>query len=431
MEQKIEKHAKRGGRRLHNALNERAVRAAKEPGRYFDGQGLFLMVQPSGARSWVQRVTVKGRRQELGLGPYPVVTLKMAREAALTNRREIRNGENPKTTRRQARGVPTFAEAERKVFALRRGGWKGEKHAKDWTESMRLHVLPRLGAISVADVTIEDVLNALSPIWHSKPTTAKRVRQRISAVLAWAVAQGLRPDNPADSARAVLARQPNGKTAQRSLPYAEVAGAIAAVRASNATPALKLAFEFLALTAARSGEVREATWAEIDLEAATWTIPAERMKAGRAHRVPLSERALEVLAEARAFGDGRGFIFPNRGRPIGNTGFVQALRRLGIDTTAHGFRASFRVWAQERTNIPREVCEAALAHTLKDKAEAAYARSDLFDRRRELMEAWSRFLNPQPADVVSLDAHREAAGSIAREALALARELGHGEGRQA
>ena len=409
VEQRTMETRKVGGRRLHNALSERTVRAAKKPGRHFDGQGLFLMVQPSGAKSWVQRVTVQGRRMELGLGPYPVVTLAIAREAALTNRREIRNGENPKTNRRRARGVQSFAEAERKVFDLRRGGWKGEKHAKDWTESMRLHVLPRLGAISVADVSTEDVIAVLSPIWHAKPTTAKRVRQRIGAVLTWAVAQGLRPDNPADSARAVLARQPNGKTAQRSLPYAEVAGAVATMQGSSATPAVKLAFEFMTLTAARSGEVREATWREIDLEARIWTVPASRMKAGREHRVPLSSRAIEVLREARTVGDGRGFIFPNRGRPIGNTGFVQALRRLGIDATAHGFRASFRTWAQERTNVPREVCEAALAHTLKDKAEAAYARSDLFERRRELMEAWSRFLNPQPADVVSLDAHREAA----------------------
>ena len=410
MEQRAMEARKVGGRRLHNALSERTVRAAKAPGRYFDGQGLFLIVEPSGAKRWAQRLAVGGRRQELGLGGYPVVSLKMARDAAIQNRREARNGENPKTTRRQTRGAPAFAEAERKVFDLRRGGWKGERHAKDWTESMRLHVLPRLGAISVADVSTEDVIAVLSPIWHSKPTTAKRVRQRIAAVLTWAVAQGLRSDNPADSARAVLARQSNGKTAQRSLPYVEVAGAVATVRASHATPALKLAFEFMVLTAARSGEVREATWNEIDLEAATWTVPASRMKAEREHRVPLSGRAVEILTEARALRSNHGdLVFPSRGgRPIGNTGFVQALRRLGIDATAHGFRASFRTWAQERTNVPREVCEAALAHTLKDKAEAAYARSDLFERRRELMDRWARYLDPEPADVVSLDAHREA-----------------------
>ena len=410
MKRQIPEDGKKGGRRLRNALNERAVRGAKQPGRYFDGHGLFLLVEASGAKRWKQRLTVGGHRQELGLGPYPVVTLAMARETALTNQREIRNGGNPKTNRRRARGVRTFAEAERKVFDLRRSGWKGERHARDWTDSMRLHVLPRLGASSVADVSTEDVIAVLSPIWHARPTTAKRVRQRIAAVFAWAIAQGLRPDNPADSARVVLMRQPNGSKAQRSVPYTEVAGAIATILGSNVAPILKLAFEFLVLTAARSGEVREATWNEFDLEAAMWAVPAYRMKAGREHRVPLSGRAVEVLTSARALRSKHSdLVFPARGgRPIGNTAFVQALRRLGIDATAHGFRASFRVWAQERTNIPREVCEAALAHTLKDKAEAAYARSDLFEKRRELMERWARYLNPEPADVVNLDAHREA-----------------------
>ncbi len=238
----------------------------------------------------------------------------------------------------------------------------------------------------MAEVSTEDVIAVLTPIWHQKPTTAKRVRQRIDAVLTWAVAQGLRPDNPADAVKAVLARQPNGSTPQRSLPYNEVSGAIAAVQRSNVAPMLMLAFEFLVLTAARAGEVRFAAWNEIDPEAATWTVPASRMKAGRAHRIPLSQRALDVLAGARVLrSEQSDLVFPSRGgRPLTERCFVQALSRLGIDATAHGFRASFRVWAQERTGSPREVCEAALAHTLKDKAEAAYARSDLFERRPEL-----------------------------------------------
>ena len=409
VERQTSEGKKKGGRRLHNALSERTVRAAKAPGRYFDGQGLFLMIQPSGARSWIQRVTVKGRRQELGLGPYPVVTLKMAREAALTNRREIRNGENPKTNRRRERGVPTFAEAARKVFELRRPGWRNAKHAGQWIGTLEEFVFPRFGDRGVDEITTEDVIGVLGPMWHAKPTTAKRVRQRIGSVLTWAVAQGLRSDNPADAVKAVLARQSSGSTAHRSLPYAEVAGAINSVQTSHVAPVLKVAFEFLVLTAARAGEVRLATWDEIDLEAATWTIPAERMKAAREHRVPLSKHALEVLAEARMLGNGRdGLVFPSRGRPIGNTAFVQALRRLRIDATAHGFRASFRVWAQECTNFPREVCEAALAHTIKDKAEAAYARSDLFEKRRELMDGWARYLNPAAAPVVSLDRARAA-----------------------
>ena len=404
------RESKLGGRRLHHALTAKRVQTVSAPGRYFDGHGLYLLVEPSGAKRWKQRLAVHGKRRELGLGGYPLVTLAMAREAALANRRAVHAGGDPLAEKRRARGVPTFAEAARKVFELRRDGWRNAKHAGQWITTLEQFVFPRFGARGVDEITTEDVIAVLSPIWHSKPTTAKRVRQRIGAVLTWAVAQGLRPDNPADAVKAVLPKQNGAGEAHRALPYIEVADAIAAVRASGAAPVLKLAFEYLVLTAARAGEVRLATWDEIDMDAATWTVPGERMKAGREHRVPLSDRALAVLDEARALRSKRGdLVFPSRGgRPLTERGFVQALSRLGIDATAHGFRASFRVWAQERTNIPREVCEAALAHTLKDKSEAAYARSDLFSKRRDLMERWTRFLSPAPADVVSLDARRGA-----------------------
>ena len=407
------RESKPGGRRLHHALTAKRVQTVSAPGRYFDGHGLYLLVEPSGAKRWKQRLAVHGKRRELGLGGYPLVTLAMAREAALANRRAVHAGGDPLAEKRRARGVPTFAEAARKVFELRRDGWRNAKHAGQWITTLEQFVFPRFGARGVDEITTEDVIAVLSPIWHSKPTTAKRVRQRIGAVLTWAVAQGLRPDNPADAVKAVLPK-PNGAggNVHRALPYIEVADAIAAVRACGAAPVLKLAFEYLVLTAARAGEVRLATWDEIDMDAATWTVPGERMKAGREHRVPLSDRALAVLDEARALRSKRGdLVFPSRGgRPLTERGFVQALSRLGIDATAHGFRASFRVWAQECTNIPREVCEAALAHTLKDKSEAAYARSDLFSKRRDLMERWTLYLNPAPADVVSLDARRGAGG---------------------
>ena len=235
--------------------------------------------------------------------------------------------------------MPTFAEAARKVFELRRPGWRNAKHAQQWIGTLEEFAFPRLGDRGVDEISTEDVIAVLGPIWHSKPTTAKRVRQRIGAVLTWAVAQGLRPDNPADAVKAVLARQTNGSKTQRSLPYAEVADAVATVRSSKVAPALKLAFEFLVLTAARAGEVRFATWSETDIEAATWTVPGERMKAGREHRVPLSARAVEILTEARALRSKHGdLVFPSRGgRPLTERGFVQALSRLDIDATAHGF----------------------------------------------------------------------------------------------
>ena len=398
-------------KRRYNVLSAAFVSKATAPGHYHDGHGLILRVTRAGTKQWVQRLRIRGKRRELGLGGYPLVTLAMAREAALANRRAVHAGGDPLAEKRRAHGVPTFAEAARKVFELRRDGWRNAKHAGQWITTLEQFVFPRIGARGVDEITTEDVIAVLSPIWHSKPTTAKRVRQRIGAVLTWAVAQGLRPDNPADAVKAVLPK-PNGAggNAHRALPYIEVADAIAAVRASGAAPVLKLAFEYLVLTAARAGEVRLATWDEIDMDAATWTVPGERMKAGREHRVPLSGRAVEVLGEAQALRSKRGdLVFPSRGgRPLTERGFVQALSRLGIDATAHGFRASFRVWAQECTNIPREVCEAALAHTLKDKSEAAYARSDLFSKRRDLMERWARFLSPALADVVSLDPRRGA-----------------------
>ena len=403
---------KRGGRRLHSALTDRTVKGATEPGRIFDGQGLFLLVTPGGAKMWKQRVTVKGRRQELGLGPYPVVTLAKAREVALENRRMVREGLSPKVERRRARGIPTFAELAHADFEHRKGGWRSAKHARDWMATLERFVFPQLGDRTVDDITTDDVFRVLSPIWHAKPTTGKLVRQRIGAVLAVAVAKGLRSDNPADTVKAMLGKHQSVETkGHRSLPYGDVAAALAKVRESRANRSTVLALEFLVLTAARSGEVRFATWSDIDTDAGTWTVPAERMKAGREHRVPLSARALDVLSEARSLGTGRSdLVFPGRtGKPIAERAIVQVLERLGIDATAHGFRSSFRVWAAERTNIPREVCEAALAHAIKDKAEAAYQRSDLFDRRRELMERWGGHLSDKSAGVVNLQTGRAAA----------------------
>ena len=355
---------------------------------------------------------MKGRRQELGLGPYPVVTLAKAREVALENRRMVREGLSPKVERRRARGIPTFAELARADFEHRKGGWRSTKHARDWMTTLERFVFPHFGDRTVDDITTDDVFRVLSPIWHAKPTTGKLVRQRIGAVLAVAVAKGLRSDNPADAVKAMLAKhQSVERKGHRSLPYGDVAAALTKVRESRANRSTALAFEFLVLTAARSGEVRFATWSEIDTDAGTWTVPAKRMKAGREHRVPLSARALDLLSEARSLGTGRSdLVFPGRtGKPIAERAIVQVLERLGIDATAHGFRSSFRVWAAERTNIPREVCEAALAHAIKDKAEAAYQRSDLFDRRRELMERWAAYLSNEPADVVNIQTGRPVA----------------------
>ena len=374
------------------------VRTVKKPGRYGDGHGLYLLVTPTGARCWVQRLVIRGRRRELGLGGFPLVTLAEAREKAFDNRRLARSGGDPLTEKRKDQGVPTFEEAAARVIDIHRPYWKGGgKSEAQWEHSLRQYVFPRLGRCSVSEITTADVLDVLTPMWPAKNVTARRVRQRIGAVMKWAVAQGYRGDNPAgDAIDAALPRNGLTKKHMKALPHGEVTGAVEAVRNSECSMVEKLAFEFLVLTACRSGEVLSAAWSEIDLEAREWNIPGERMKAKRPHRVPLSGRALEVLNGARTLSqddDGTGPVFPStiNGKPL--PGMSKMLRALDIKAVPHGFRSSFRDWAAEQTNHSREVMEAALAHVVDNQTEAAYARSDLFDRRRKLMDDWAAYLN--------------------------------------
>ena len=306
--------------RPNPALSAAFVRSAS-PGRRADGNGPYLFVQPAGTRSWIQRLVIRRRRRELGLG---------------------------------AAGL----------------------------------------ARPVSEVNSADVLEILTPIWHVKPETARAVRQRVRTVLEWAIAMEMRMDNPCDRVLPVLGPQGDIVEHMRALAHQDVAAAVERVRSlGSAAPTIKLAFEFLVLTAARSGEVRLATWAEMDVGGRVWTISAARMKAKREHRVPLCQRAVEILEAARTLGEGSDLVFPMRsGRPIAASTLPKMLRQHGVAAVAHGFRSSFRDWAAEETDHPREVIEAALAHVVRDKVEAAYARSDLFARRRRLMNDWAAYL---------------------------------------
>ena len=383
---------KRRGRHPHQALSAAFVRSAP-PGRHADGNGLYLFVQPTGTRSWVQRLVIRGRRRELGLGAATLVPLAKAREQALANRMLARSGGDPLSEKRRVQGVPTFAEAARRVLEQKQGGWRGRWHAQNWWRSMERYAFPRIGSRPVSEVNTADVLEILTPIWHVKAETARAVRQRIRSVIEWAIALDMRSDNPCDRVLPVLGPQNDIVTHRQALPHRGVAAAIETVRAGSAQPTVKLAFEFLVLTATRSGEVRGAQWAEIDTTDGVWTLSAQRMKAKREHRVPLCGRALEVLDAARALGDGNPHVFPMRsGRPISASTLVTTLQNLRIAAVPHGFRSSFRDWAAEKTDHPREVIEAALAHVVQNKVEAAYARSDLFERRRLLMDDWSEYL---------------------------------------
>ena len=377
--------------RKARSLTAARVRTEKRPGRYHDGQGLYLQVDPSGARRWLQRVVIRGKRTDLGLGGWPLVSLNAAREKAMENRRIARVGGDPRTEKRD---VPTFAEAAAEVIKLNLPTWRNTKHAAQWGSTLRTYVFPHFGSRLVTEVSGSDVMKALTLIWTAKPETARRVRQRISAVMKWAIANNYRLDNPAgDAIEAVLPKTSRTQAHHTALHYAAVPAAMRAVRAAKVTESSKLCLTFQVLTASRPGEARQAQWSEVDVGARTWTIPSERMKADREHRVPLSTQTMEILAEARSLDDGSGLVFPSRsGRPLSDMTHRKLLRALGIDCVPHGFRSSFRDWAAEQTDAPHAVMEAALAHVVGNSTEAAYFRSDLFERRRTLMTQWAEYL---------------------------------------
>ena len=379
------------------------VRSLSTPGRYGDGGTLHLVVAPRGTKAWVQRLTVNGRRRDIGLGGWPLVTLTEARNQAFENRRLARRGGDPLAHKNRAK-VPTFEQAVEKVIALHRESWKdGGKTANLWQATLREYAYPHIGEKRVDAVTTADVMQILTPIWVQKYETARKVRRRIGTVMKWSIAQRHRTDNPAgESITAALPKQHRPVRHSPAVPHGEVADAIRVVRASAAWLGTKLAFELLVLTATRSGEVRLATWDEIDIDMRVWTVPAARTKTGREHRVPLSDRAVEILNEAIALGDGTGLVFPSqRGKALSDMTISKLIKEQGIAAVPHGFRSSFRDWCAE-TGQSRELAEAALGHAVKNQTEAAYNRTTLFDLRRNLMEKWSLYLVGGSAKVLRM-----------------------------
>jgi integrase len=381
----------------HKALSSLRINSLSQPGRYGDGNGLYLVVDPSGAKRWVLRIVVQGKRRDIGLGSLRLVSLAEARAKALEYRKLARDGGDPIEAKRLSKlTVPTFAEAALSTLEQRRDGWRNEKHAMAWTNTLSTYVFPVMGDKRVDQIETADVLRALSPIWLAKPETARRIRQRIAIILDWAKAAGHRTgDNPVEGVGRGLPRHNEKRVHLAALPYAEVPEFVRSLACVPTNEFAKLGFEFLILTATRTSEVLKARWTEVDFGKTVWTIPAERMKAGREHRVPLAPRAVALLRTAGDIGDGSSFIFPGRNldAPMSNMVFLMVLRRMGARFTAHGFRSAFRDWASECTNFPREVCEMALAHSIKDRTEAAYRRGDLFVKRAELMKAWDRYIS--------------------------------------
>ena len=383
------------------------VRSLSRPGRYGDGGTLFLVVAPGGSKNWVQRVTIEGRRRDLGLGGWPVVSLAKARQRAFANRVAIADGLDPLARKRRPR-TPTFREASERALEANRPRWRNNKTADNWTTTMDKYVHPVFGDRPVNLIGREDVLRVLTPIWTAKPEIGRKVRQRIRATLAWAQAHGHVEHNIAgDAIDGALPSLPAVKAHLRALPYREVGAALETIEASRASVSAKACLRFVVLTACRSGEARLATWDEIDLEAREWRIPESRMKAGVAHRVPLTDAALDVLESVRPLRGSAGLLFPSPSRPdktLSDMTLTKILRDTGLAdrATVHGFRSAFRTWASERTSAPHAVCEMALAHRVGSDVERSYARSDLFDKRRGLMDQWARYVTGAGAKVVRL-----------------------------
>jgi integrase len=401
------------GRRV-GKLAARKVETIARPGLYGDGANLYLKVDVSGAKSWIFRWEIGGGKvRKIGLGALHTVSLSEARDRAENARRQILDGIDPRQARREAKAAALLAEAKAMSFdqcaeayvEAHRAGWKSDKHAGQWGATLKTYATPVFGKIDVAAVDVGLVLKVLEPIWSSKNETAHRVRGRVESVLDWAKARGHRSgENPArwrgHLDQLLPARGKVHKVEHHAaLPYAELPAFMRDLRKRYGVAVLAL--EFCILTATRTSETLNAAWSEID--GSVWTIPAERMKGGREHRIPLCDRALAIIKEMKAAKHGA-FIFPGarRGRPLSNMAMLTALRRMERgDLTTHGFRATFRTWAAERSNFQREVIEAALAHAIGDKTEAAYQRGDLFEKRRRLMMAWAAYCESKPAAKVS------------------------------
>jgi integrase len=384
-------------RHKHNRLTDLKVRKLSEKGRYGDGLGLYLVVTQAGTKQWLLRIMVNGKRKDIGLGGYPTTSLADARKTTLKMRGQAKQGLDPVFLRRDAkRVVPTFEEAARKVHSENKGAWKETKAVAQWISALERYAFPVIGRMRVNDIRPSDIISVLLPIWVEKHSTANRVRQRMSRVFDWAKTQEyLDRDNPVSGIKQGLPRVQSGVKHFRAMSYEILPDFISHLLTSTQSINVKLGMEFLILTCCRSGELRFAEWSEIDLEARRWTIPAERMKTRKEHAIPLTERALAILGDAKSLlGDGN-YIFPssqNWTKPMSDATLSKALKKgLGYDYTIHGFRSTFRDWASETRTYPNDVVEMVLAHANRNKTEASYKRGDLFAKRKVIMADWASY----------------------------------------
>ena len=375
------------------------IKSLKEPGRYSDGDGLFLEINGKGGASWILRVQTDGVRKDIGLGSAKAVSLADARDAAFMTRKKLAQGVDPVAERKQERqAVPTFRDAADMVHKEHQEGWKNGKHQKQWLATLETYAYHSLGSRLVSEIEGPAIRDVLAPIWLSKPETARRVRQRIGTVLDWAYAKGFRSSEaPMRSLSKGLPRQPKKDGHFAAMSYAHLPDFLAKLRERESVG--RLALEALILTAARSGEIRGAEWAELDLGAGLWTVPAARMKMGRTHIVPLSPEAVDAFKRAEKYMAGASqLVFPGQNvkKPLSDMTLLKILRDMDLTVTVHGFRSAFRDWVAEQTDFAGEIAEAALAHTVSNKVEAAYRRTDFLDKRRLMMAKWAAFVFDRP-----------------------------------
>lgn len=384
------------------------VKALTEPGSYVDGDGLMLVIGATGAARWKLRATIAGKRRDVGVGSLKVLSLADARAKAAELRRQIALGLDPIAGRKKVVDpIPTFKEAAGRVHEEQKASWKNGKHQDQWINTLTTYAFPKLGKRLVSEIEGPLIREVLLPIWLSKPETARRVRQRIAAVLDWSYAKGYRPtEAPLRSLSKALPRQPRKDGHFAALPFTDVPALIKRLRERSS--AGRLALEALILTAARSGEIRGARWSEVDLDAALWSVPAERMKMGRTHHVPLSAQAIDVFRRAEALRvPCSDLVFPGQRpkNPLSDMTQLKVMRDMETGVTVHGFRSAFRDWVAEETSYPGEVAEAALAHSIPNKVEAAYRRTDFLAKRRAMMAEWGAFC----LNVATDDAAQEGA----------------------
>ena len=385
-------------------LTATGIRALKEPGRYGDGDGLFLLVGKSGARSWMVRIQKDGKRRDIGLGSERKVSLAKARVDAALVCSQVEAGIDPVAERKKAAGIPTFREAAALVHAEHKNGWRNAKHGAQWLSSLEAYAFPMIGDKPVSSIDGPAVRDVLAAIWLAKPETSRRVCQRINGVVDWAISKGYRTAPlPMKAINKSLPKHRATTKHHAAMPYGDIPVYLQRLRERESMG--RLALEAVILTAARSGELRGAVWSEIDFERALWTVPASRMKADREHVVPLSAAALRIFKRMKALRtEGSNLVFPGtkRGKPLSDMTLTKVLRDMSLDCTAHGFRSSFRDWVSEETTFDGTVAEAALAHAIENKVEAAYRRGNLLEKRRAMMAAWGDYCDGTSAKVVRL-----------------------------